>query len=190
MAGTSKSRTTLAGLASYDAKSGDLQVVIETPKGSRNKYSFAPECNAMRLTNMLPEGMMFPYDFGFIPSTLGGDGDPLDVLVLMDAPACPAVIIRARLIGAIEAQQKEKGANWEENDRLVAVATHAQAHAEEKSLKDLRPHLVDEIAAFFEEYNRLRDRRFRKTGLCGPRKAAELVEKGRASYRRKQHKGK
>ena len=73
--------------------------------------------------------MTFPFDFGFVPSTLGEDGDPLDILVLMDAPVVPGCVIRARLIGAIEAKQKAKGESWERNDRLIAVAVHALSAA-------------------------------------------------------------
>ncbi len=85
-----------------------MRVVIETPRRSRNKYSYDPECDCMQLSTVLPEGMVFPYDFGFIPSTLGEDGDPLDILILMDEPVLPGCVIRARLVGAIEAKQKER----------------------------------------------------------------------------------
>jgi inorganic pyrophosphatase len=118
----------LSETATFDAKSGDLRVVIETPKGSRNKYDYDPDCDCMELGTVLPEGMSFPYDFGFVPSTLGDDGDPLDILVLMDAPVIPGCVIRARPIGAIEAKQKAKGEDWERNDRLIAIAVHAQTH--------------------------------------------------------------
>jgi inorganic pyrophosphatase len=78
---------------------GDVQVVIETPKGSRNKYAFDPELRTFKLKKVLPEGMVFPHNFGFIPSTKAEDGDPLDVLILMDQPAFPGCVIDARLVG-------------------------------------------------------------------------------------------
>ena len=167
---------------------GNLQVVIETPRKSPNKYRYDPECGTLLLSSMLPEGMSFPYDFGFIPSTEGGDGDPLDVLVLMDEPAIPLAIVRTRLIGAIEAEQKDGDSGWETNTRLIGVATHAHSHADETSLKSLRPHLVEEIIAFFEQYNRQRGSEFRCTGLCGPRKAARLVEAGERQFRKNRKK--
>jgi inorganic pyrophosphatase len=136
---------------------GDLRVVIETPRGSRNKYSYEPECDCMQLSTVLPEGLVFPYDFGFVPSTVGDDGDPLDVLILMDAPVVPGCGVRARLIGAIEAEQKEKDKGWTRNDRLIAVATHAQTRNGAAKLSDLRPHLVSEIKKFFATYNKLRE---------------------------------
>lgn len=75
-------------------KDDDLRIVIETPRGSRNKYSYDPDCDCMQLATVLPEGMVFPNDFGFIPSTLGQDGDPLDVLILMEVPVVPGCVVR------------------------------------------------------------------------------------------------
>jgi len=76
-----------------DEKSGQCCAIIETPKGCRNKFAYDPESNLFKLAGLLPEGMMFPFDFGFIPSTLGDDGDPLDIMVLMDAPAHGACLM-------------------------------------------------------------------------------------------------
>jgi len=92
-------------LSSLDAKDDELiQVVIETPKGSRNKYAFDPEQKTFQLTKVLPAGMAFPYDFGFVPSTKAEDGDPTDVLVLMDEPAFPGCLLTCRVIGIIEGE--------------------------------------------------------------------------------------
>jgi inorganic pyrophosphatase len=103
--------TILSKTATFDEKTGDLRVVIETPKGSRNKYDYDPDCDCFDLATVLPEGMFFPYDFGFVPSTIGQDGDPLDVLVLMDAPGVPGCIVRAKLVGPSELSKKRKKAN-------------------------------------------------------------------------------
>lgn len=185
MAPHSARHAILSEIATFDVESKDLRIVIETPKGSRNKYSYDPECDCLQLSTVLPEGMVFPYDFGFIPSTLGDDGDPLDILVLMEAPVVPGCVIRARLIGAIEAKQKEKDAGWTKNDRLVAVATHAQTYQKAKRFSDLRPHLVDEIIEFFVAYNKLRNRKFKPGSVVGPRKAEELVKAGMKQFRHK-----
>src|SRR5689334_25159663 len=83
------------------------RAIIETPKGSRNKFDYDPDSNLFELGGLLPEGMMFPFDFGFVPSTLGEDGDPLDILVLMDAPAHVGCLIEVRIIGIITADQIE-----------------------------------------------------------------------------------
>src|SRR5215208_2924264 len=85
----------------------ELNVVIETPKGSRNKYNYDEKLGLFRLGGVLTSGASFPFDFGFVPSTVGGDGDPLDVLVLMDEPAFAGCLVRTRLVGVIEAEQIE-----------------------------------------------------------------------------------
>ena len=141
MSPRSARHTILSEVAPFGEKDDELRVVIETPKGSRNKFDYDPDVIALQLGTVLPEGMVFPYDFGFVPSTLGEDRDRLDVLILMDAPVVPGCIVRAKHLGAIEAMQKDKGEKWTRNDRLLAVATHAQTHQDLKSLKDLRPHL-------------------------------------------------
>ena len=180
--------TILSEIAPFERKNDDLRIVIETPKGSRNKYSYDPECDCMQLSTVLPEGMNFPYDFGFIPSTLGEDGDPLDVLILMDAPVVPGCIVRARLLGVIQGKQKKKGGKWTRNDRFLAVATHAQTHQALKHLSDLRPHLLEEVKGFFVEYNKMRNRKFKPEGDAGPRKARVLIEAGIKAFAKKHRK--
>lgn len=89
-------------LKSRDKETGLYQVIVETPKGSRNKFAYDPELRIFALKKVLPAGMTFPYEFGFIPQTKAGDGDPIDVLLLMDEPAYPGIAVQARLIGVIE----------------------------------------------------------------------------------------
>src|ERR1700748_495951 len=120
-----------------------IQVIIETPKGSRNKFAFDPEQEVFALAKVLPAGMVFPYDFGFIPSTKAEDGDPTDVLVLMDEPAFPGVLLRCRAVGVIEGWQggKKKG---EGNDRLVAVEVENHSYARVKHVRDLGKKFIQE----------------------------------------------
>jgi inorganic pyrophosphatase len=134
---------------------------------------------------VLPQGSSFPFDFGFIPSTLGEDGDPIDVLVFMDASAPVGCLMTIRLIGAIEAKQRPKDGNWIRNDRLLAVATHAHTHAHIESLNDLRPHLLNEIEVFFETYNALKGSEFRPVDRLGPKKARRLLDEGAEAFLRK-----
>ena len=96
-------------LPAVDPDSGRVNVVVDTPQGSRNKYKFDEQHGQWRLSKVLPQGMYFPYDFGFIPSTRGEDGDPLDVLLLADEPSFPGCIVPAHLIGVLEAEQTEGG---------------------------------------------------------------------------------
>ena len=164
---------------------GDLNVVIETPKGSHNKYAYDEEYGTFRFQGVMPEGNLFPHDFGFVPSTLGEDGDPLDVLVLLDVSLPVGCLLSARPLGVIEAEQRERDGKVERNDRLLAVATKARTHAHVHRLEDLRPGLLDEIEAFFGHYNALSGRRFTPLGRGGPERARELVEAGIAARRKK-----
>jgi inorganic pyrophosphatase len=172
----------LCHLPSIEPDTGKVTAVIETPKGSPNKYNFDSDCAAFRLAAVMPKGSYFPYDFGFIPSTLGDDGDPLDVLVLMDDPAPVGCVLAIRLIGAIEAKQREKDGHWEANHRLLAVAAEAHTHAHVQDLGDLRPHLLDEIEAFFENYNQQKGKVFKPTNRAGPKKAMKILEAGMSAF--------
>jgi inorganic pyrophosphatase len=177
--------TLLSQLPTLDPNTGDITAVIETPKGSGNKYDYDEACGAFRLAGVLPEGSTFPYDFGFIPSTVGEDGDPLDVLVFLDIPAPVGCVLTVRLIGVIEARQREKGDNWIRNDRLLAVATHAHTHSHLEDLNDLRPRLLDEIEAFFSNYNAQKGKAFKPLDRSGPKKARKLVEQGMVAFEKR-----
>lgn len=177
----------LAELPSFDAESADLNVIIETPRGNRNKFDFDEEHKLFKLAKVLPEGMIFPFEFGFIPSTRGEDGDPLDVLVLMDAPTTTGCLLTARLVGVIEASQKDDEGTCR-NDRLIAIATHAHIHGEAKTISHLDPNIIDEIEEFFISYNKIEGRKFKPLGRHGPKRALKLVKKGMDSFRRDQSK--
>jgi inorganic pyrophosphatase len=127
---------------------------------------------------VLTAGHSFPYDFGFIPNTLGGDGDPLDVLVLMDEAAFTGCLIRARLIGVIEAEQTERDGATTRNDRLIAVSTDSHTHEQIKSIDDLNKTYIDEIEHFFVSYNDARGKTFKPIGRFAASRARQLVEDG------------
>ncbi len=164
-------------LGAWDAASGSLNVIVETVQGSRNKFKYEPEAGNFALSKVLPCGAVFPYDFGFIPSTLGDDGDPLDVLVLMDVPAFPGCRVPCRLVGVLEAEQAEDG-KAERNDRLLAVAEASHDHSDVRSVKDLNPHLLREIEHFFVSYNEMAGKQFRPLGWRGPHRAKKLAQQG------------
>jgi inorganic pyrophosphatase len=151
-------------------------VVIETSQGQRNKLKYDPDARAMRLSKVLPAGMVFPFNFGFLPSTVGADGDPLDVLVLMDAPAPPGSLVEARLIGVLRCTQQEGRRKPIANDRVLAVAEEAPTYRPVRHLRDISGPLLDEIEAFFIDYNRLSAREFRVVRRQGPSAARRLVE--------------
>src|SRR5579875_2913440 len=120
-----------------DKKTRECRVIIETPKGRRNKFDYDPNTETFTLGGLLPEGMSFPFDFGFIPSTVAEDGDPLDVIVLMDEPAHVGCLLKVRLIGVVKVVQTEDGKKTE-NDRLLAVSTRSFEYEGIKSVSELR----------------------------------------------------
>lgn len=172
-------------LPSFDPETGTYHVIIETPKGSRNKFAFDEQLKVYKLKNVLPTGASFPYDFGFIPSTLGEDGDPIDVLLLMDEPVFPGCLVPARLIGVIAVAQTEEG-NTVRNDRLLAVSSVSRTHQSIRDIKDLDKNLLQEIEHFFQSYNVIREAGFEVIGRYGAKKAEKLVTEGEKMFRQKQ----
>jgi inorganic pyrophosphatase len=162
-------------LAAFD-RDKNLQVIIETPKGSRNKYAWDPEQQVFALKKVLPEGMVFPHDFGLIPSTEGEDGDPLDVLVLMDQSAFAGCLVKSRLIGVIEGEQIETG-KTERNDRLLAVAQSSHTHSNINSIKDLNRDLLKEIKKLLVNYHANDRAEFRVLACKGPSAAMKCLQK-------------
>ncbi len=136
--------TPINELPAVDPDSGRLNVVVDTPMGSRNKYKFDEKHGLWRLSKVLPEGMVFPYDFGFLPSTRGEDGDPVDVLLLTDEPTFPGCVVPARLVGVLEAEQTEDGKTVR-NDRLIAALETRYNPAEYRSLDEVSRQRLDEI---------------------------------------------
>ncbi len=167
--------TSVNALPAVDPDSGRLNVVVDTPKGSRNKYKFDEQSGQWKLSKVLPLGMSFPADFGFIPSTQGEDGDPVDVLLLMDEPAFPGCVVSARLIGVIEAEQTEAGKTVR-NDRLVAVVETLYNPAEYSSLDQVNRHRLDEIEHFFVAYNQMEGRQFQPLARRNADRAQRLLE--------------
>ncbi len=163
-------------LKPIDKKDGLLQVIIETPAGSRNKFAFDQEQGIFSLKKVLPAGMVFPYDFGFLPQTLAPDGDPIDVLLLMDEPAFPGCSVRARLVGVIEGEQLD-GKNRIRNDRLVAVAEANHMYANIRRLNDLPGKWLQELQDFFVNYHNLEGKKYRLLGCKGANAALRLIKK-------------
>ena len=167
-----------------DPKQRLCRAIIETPKGCRNKFDYDPESNLFMLGGLLPEGMMFPFDFGFVPATLGDDGDPLDIMVLMDAPAHVGCLIDVRIIGIIEAKQTEDG-KTESNNRLLGVSVHSYNHQCVDSIDEVSKTLLSQVEEFFVSYNKQRKKRFKVTGIGGPKKAVKFVKAGIYAHKNK-----
>ena len=179
-----KSAQGLLHLPPYQKKSGCLQVIIETPKGSRNKYAFDPEHNLFALKKVLPAGMAFPYDFGFIPSTLAEDGDPMDVLAFMDEPGAVGCLLSCRVIGIIEGEQGKKK-DRERNDRVVAIEKDNHRFADIKNVKDLGKQFLTELEDFFVNYHQLSGKKYRVIDAKGPKEAAKRIADAMREFRKK-----
>jgi inorganic pyrophosphatase len=166
-------------------KRGELNVVIETPKGHRNKYKYEEEYGTFKLAGLLPAGAVFPYDFGFVPETLGGDNDPLDVLVLMDEPAFPGCIIPSRLIGVIEAEQTERNGQKTRNDRLIAVAMKSEVYHDILDIGSLNRTLTKQIEHFFISYNVVKGKEFKVLGCHGIGVAEQTLKQALDRHKKK-----
>jgi inorganic pyrophosphatase len=160
--------------STFANKGKHIHAVIETPKGSAAKYNFDRETGMFKLKKILPEGMAFPLHFGFIPNTLAGDGDPVDVMVLMDEPSWPGCFIECKLLGVIEAEQEEEGTT-KRNDRVIASAIESNRYKEMRTIFALDNYLIDEIINFLVTYNSFEKKEFKVIGRQGPHIAIKLV---------------
>lgn len=161
-----------------DEKTGVCQAVVETPKGRRGKYDYDPKARAFRLKAILPDGMSFPMDFGFVPSTLAEDGDPTDVMILVDEPCPVGALVEVRLIGVIQAEEQENGQDEvQRNDRLLGVAVESHLYADVKDASDLDASFIDNLVQFWVNKDRLEGKAFRCLGVKGPKAAVAQVKK-------------
>ncbi|MGP1382789.1 MAG: inorganic diphosphatase [Thainema sp.] len=129
---------------------GVLNVLIEIPGGSKNKYEFDKDMGAFILDRVLFSSVAYPYDYGFVPNTLADDGDPLDGMVIMDQPTFPGCVIAARPIGMLEMID-----GGDRDEKLLCVPTEDPRFKDVKSLNDIAQHRLDEIAEFFKTYKNL-----------------------------------
>jgi inorganic pyrophosphatase len=157
--------------------SDTINVIIETPKGTSTKYTFEPETKLFKLGKILPEGLVFPLHFGFIPNTKGEDGDPLDVLVLLDEPSYPGCHVECKIIGVIEAEQTEDNETVR-NDRFIAKAVESLKYSKINSIEDLDTSIIDQITYFFISYNKLSNKVFKPLKNEGPENALKSLRKG------------
>lgn len=158
-------------------KGGLVRIVIETPKGYRSKLSYDPEVKAFVLKKTLPEGMAFPYDFGFIPQTEGEDGDPLDALVLMPESVPAGTLVTCRVIGVIQAKQSGREEPGIRNDRYLAVSEAAPEFQGLREPGDLPGGMLEQLEKFFINYNELERRRFKLVGVKGAKAAVKAIRR-------------
>lgn len=158
-----------------DPQQATCRAIIETPKASRTKYTYLAELGVFELSGMLPAGMNFPLDFGFIPGTLAQDGDPLDVLVIGDEPSAVGCLANIRILGVIEAEQTERNGRVVRNDRIVARIAASITYRHAAHIDDLGQQFVDHLGQFFVNYNELKQKAFKVLRTAGPDRAAMLI---------------
>jgi inorganic pyrophosphatase len=153
-------------------KPGVLNVLIEITAGSKNKYEYDKNMQALILDRVLYASVQYPYDYGFVPNTLADDGDPLDGMVMMDQPTFPGCIIAARPIGMLEMID-----GGDRDEKILCVPVDDPRYAQVKSLKDLAEHRLDEIAEFFRTYKNLEKKVTEILGWKDVDRVMPLVEK-------------
>lgn len=171
----------MADLCPFDAlppfhPDGTVNVVVETPAGCRCKLKYEAKMGVFTVSKILPEGFVFPFDFGFVPGTQADDGDPVDVMLVAEAGTVPGCLVPARLLGALAAEQTDKDGKVMRNDRILAVPLASRQYAELNHLKHMPPALREQIEYFLVSYGVLDGKTLRITELHGPKTATKLVQ--------------
>lgn len=159
-------------------KSGIINVLIEIPGGSKNKYEFDKDMNAFILDRVLFSSVKYPYDYGFVPNTLADDGDPLDGMVMIDEPTFPGCVIAARPVCMLEMID-----GGDRDEKILCVPDEDPRYDHVKSLKDIAPHRLEEIAEFFRSYKNLEKKETQILGWKDIDQVAPLVEKCVKAYK-------
>lgn len=157
-----------------------IPVIIESPKGSGYKYNYEPESHCIKLSKVMPAGLVFPFDFGFITGTKGEDGDPLDVIVISEIKSFPGCCMDCRLIGAIQANQTEENGETMRNDRYLAVPDVSQLFKEVDSIDHLPEGIISQIECFFENYNEQAGKKFDVLKRIDANEAYNIIQNSKA----------
>jgi inorganic pyrophosphatase len=160
---------------------GNYLAVIEASASSRSKFKFETNLDAFVLHGVLPTGTSFPYAFGFVPSTLGEDGDPLDIVVLTDEPPPVGTVVPCRIVAVLQAEQKEDGKR-ERNDRLLGVAVASERFRRCDGRKDVDAKILERIGRFFEFYHAEQGKKFEAIGWKGRKTALAALRRGCSAF--------
>jgi inorganic pyrophosphatase len=154
-----------------------VNAIIEIPKGTRTKYEYDPQLGIFRLDRVLYSSMFYPTAYGFLPSTLAADGDPVDILILISEPLDVGVMVEAWPIGLLK-MRDEKG----EDDKVLAVATHDRSYREIRELEHVAEDELRLIEHFFRTYKTLEHKDVLSQGWLGRSHAHLLISQARAEY--------
>jgi inorganic pyrophosphatase len=159
------------------------QAIVEAPAGTRVKVYYDSDSHRFRVGKFLPLGMVFPVDFSFVPSTLGGDGDPLDLLILPEASLPVGAIVEVRLLGVLEVEQRKANKRPKRNDRVIGRLTESRLFAELEHINQLGEKFVRELSVFFQTYKALRGQTHDVLSIGGPERAVEIIEAAADEFR-------
>jgi len=161
-----------------------VNVIVETPKGSRHKYAYKEEFGVIELRRILRGGMIWPCDFGFVTQTLADDGDAIDIALLIDEPCFPGCLVRARVLGSIGLVK-----NGDENDRILAcpisLSGAASTWDEVHNLEDISPRLIQEIEGFLKDHQTFEGNQIELTGIKNADEAWQSVQRASERWRAK-----
>lgn len=152
-----------------------VTAMIECPKGYNQKFDYDPEEKRFKLSKILPAGLVFPFDFGMIPGTKGEDGDPLDIIIVSESPTFPGCLVDCRIIGAFKAEQTEREGETMRNDRFIGIPDVSQLFADIQTLEQLPNGIVNQLEAFFKNYNEQAGKKFRVTERLSAKQASQLL---------------
>jgi inorganic pyrophosphatase len=151
-----------------------VTIIVETPKGSTQKYDYDKQLQCFKLNKVLPAGMVFPFDFGFIPGTQGEDGDPLDIIIIKSFTGCA---MDCYIIGAIEAKQTEKNKRPVRNDRYIGIPVESTLFELVRSIDKLPRKTVQELEHFFINYNKEAGKKFEIRKIADAATAYKMIAK-------------
>ncbi|MDB5009852.1 MAG: hypothetical protein JWQ06_641 [Mucilaginibacter sp.] len=152
-----------------------VTAIIECPKGTDHKYDYDPESQRFKLKKILPAGLVFPFDFGFIPDTKGEDGDPLDIIVVSEITGFPGCMMDCRIIGALQAEQTERTGEKMRNDRFIGIPEVSQLFFGITEIEQLTENIIDQVEHFFKNYNEQAGKQFRVIKRLNAAEAAALL---------------
>jgi inorganic pyrophosphatase len=152
-----------------------ITVMVESPKGYNQKFDYEPGTQRFKLNKILPAGLVFPFDFGMIPGTKGEDGDPLDIIVISESGTFPGCLVDCRIIGALQAEQTERDGKTMRNDRFVGIPEVSQLFSEVTTLDELPDAILNQLEAFFKNYNEQAGKQFKVTARLTASQAGQLL---------------
>ena len=167
--------TNLQKLPSLD-DDGNIHVVVETPRGARAKLTYDPQLRVFVLSKSLMTGLTYPHDWGFIPSTVAEDGDPVDALVIHDAATFPGLVMKCKAIGVLEIRERSKK-RTQRNDRIMAVPLHSHAEGGLRDVRQLSKQVRLELEKFFVATAELQSKTLECLGWRGPKRAMQLIKR-------------